>query len=194
LTGVPRDLALWVGIYVGFLFFWMPQNTFYRLFYLAPLVLILSRALRRVRTDRVTAPLACTMLFLSNLTFLMYPGSRAVNNAPLAFALRQAQHWPAGTPIAFHRFEPDLWTISYFNPQVSWIGLDTVDIRRLDQISVAAQERKQSLWLDASAYEFISGNPLGREWLATAGRRELVEGDSKHEFKFYQIGGTSARR
>ena len=36
----PKDLLLWLAVYAAFLFFWMPQNTFYRLFCLAPLILI----------------------------------------------------------------------------------------------------------------------------------------------------------
>jgi hypothetical protein len=45
--GVPAfHLLVWAGIYLAFLFFWMPQNTFYRLFYLAPVVLVLALTVR----------------------------------------------------------------------------------------------------------------------------------------------------
>jgi len=36
---------LWTGVYVIFLFFWLPQNTFYRLFYLPALILMIGLAL-----------------------------------------------------------------------------------------------------------------------------------------------------
>jgi hypothetical protein len=43
-TERPRPTAFlvsWIAVYVVFLFFWLPQNTFYRLFYLPPVILLL---------------------------------------------------------------------------------------------------------------------------------------------------------
>jgi hypothetical protein len=183
----PNDLLLWLAAYVAFLFFWMPQNTFYRLFYLAPLVLLLCCAVRSARADRLLPPLACGVLFLWNLVFLIYPQSRVENNAPLEFALAQHDSWPPGTPIAFRDFHPDLWTISYFNPQAAWIGLDGPDLGRLDQALAEARTRGQSLWLDASAYEFIAADPNGRRWLAAHESSLARFKNPKHEFRFYQF-------
>ena len=49
---IPKELQLWMAVYGVFLFFWMPQNTFYRLFYLAPLVLALCLTLRGSEVHR----------------------------------------------------------------------------------------------------------------------------------------------
>ena len=131
--------------------------------------------------------LACGVLLSWNLTFLIYPQSRAENNPPLQFALLQHGRWPPGTPIAFHRFHPDLWTISYFNPQAAWIGLDTFDAARLDRALDDARARGETLWLEASAYDFMSADSEGRRWLASHPAALSGSNDPKHEFKFYQV-------
>jgi len=184
----PKDLLLWVGVYLAFLFVWMPQNTFYRLFYLAPLVIGACCAVRRTRADRLLPWMVCGVLFLWNLVFAIYPQSRVENNAALRFALEQHDHWPPGTPIAFHVFHPDLWTISYFNQQAAWIGLDKMDLDRLDQNLTSARQRSQPLWLEATAYEFLSADPAGRRWLASHPAPRLLRfRDPKHEFRFYRV-------
>ncbi len=179
----PADLMLWIALYAAFLFFWMPQNTFYRLFYAAPLVLLLGVSAQRVPL------LAAAALFLWNGVFLIYPQSRVESNAPLSFALAQRPHWPPGTPIVFHRFHPDLWTISYFNPQVSWIGLGKLDFNALEQGLAWAREQRQPLWLEATAYEFLSGSAEGRQWIERHrdAAAPLVWADAKHEFRFYPM-------
>lgn len=184
---ISKDLLLWIAVYVVFLFFWMPQNTFYRLFYLAPLVLALCVAIRGSGIHRWLSPLACGALFLWNLTFLIYPQSRAENNPPLRFALAQRPQWRPGTPIAFHTFHPDLWTISYFNPQAAWIGLETFDESAMNRIFEDTRARNQQLWLEATAYDFISANAEGRRWLASHQVSLPAGNDPKHEFKFYQV-------
>jgi hypothetical protein len=187
LSAPAPDLLIWVGIYIVFLFFWLPGNTFYRLFYLPPLVVIACCAVRNHRVDRFLPALFCGAIFLWNFVFLIYPQSLIKNNPILQFALAQHQQWPPGSVIAFHRFEPDLWTISYFNPQASWIGLDALDLGRLEQYLADARQRHQPLWLDASAYEFISSNPDGRQWLASRGAALFEVRDPKHDFRFYEL-------
>src|SRR4029434_1148372 len=43
-------LAVWCGTYTVFLVFWLPRNTFYRLFYLPALVVLCSALLPDVKT------------------------------------------------------------------------------------------------------------------------------------------------
>ncbi len=184
----PKDLLLWVGVYAAFLFVWMPQNTFYRLFYLPPLVIGACCSVRRARADRLLPWMFCGALFAWNLVFAIYPQSRVENNVALRFALAQHDRWPPGTPIAFHIFHPDLWTISYFNQQAAWLGFDKMDLGRLEQSLASARQRGQPLWLEATAYDFLSTDPAGRRWLElhpTA--RWLRFHDRKHEFRFYRV-------
>jgi hypothetical protein len=68
---------LWTGLYVVFLFFWLPQNTFYRLFYLPALIILIGLALASFTNrpaGKFTAIFVAT-LALANFVFLMYPFS-----------------------------------------------------------------------------------------------------------------------
>jgi hypothetical protein len=70
-------LALfWTFLYVVFLFFWLPQNTFYRMFYLPALILLFGLLLvaRPHRTSRTLAVFVIAVA-LANFLFLIYPFS-----------------------------------------------------------------------------------------------------------------------
>jgi hypothetical protein len=185
----PIALLLWVSAYVAFLFFWMPQNTFYRLFYLAPLVLILVMGLNDAPTAHRAGFLFAAVLSLWNFVFLTYPESRAEFNAPLRFALAQHDAWAPGSAIVFHRFHPDLWTISYFNQQAAWFGLDQADLGDMERDLAYARSQNKPLWVEETAYELVAGTSEGRKWLMEHERvDELLRfKDEKHEFVFHCI-------
>lgn len=150
-------LLIWIGCYLLFLAFWLPQNTFYRLFYL-PAVVFLVGALGLREKAQAGRALAITMtaLFLWNFTMFIYPHARIENNEPLRFAIEHHADWPPGTRIVFHEFHSDLWTISYFNPQASWMGV----------ASLADIERGHPQWLEGTAYDLVKAQPGGEAWLA----------------------------
>jgi hypothetical protein len=185
----PVALLLWASVYVAFLFFWMPQNTFYRLFYLAPLVLILVTALEDAPKVHRAGFLFAAVLLLWNFVFLTYPESRAEFNAPLRFALAQNYAWPPGSAIVFHRFHPDLWTISYFNQQASWFGLERADLSEMERDLAYARSQNKPLWVEETAYQLVAGTPEGRTWLMQHERADelLRFKDEKHEFVFHSI-------
>jgi len=143
---LPGALLLWVAIYVVFLFFWEPNNTFYRLFYLAPLVGVIAVATRRLPARAIG--LFAAALVCWNFAQFIYPNTRVEANAPLSVALRQQALWPAGTAVIYGRFVPDLWTISYFNPQVSWIALERPDPARVAAIAAEFARQRGRVYLD----------------------------------------------
>jgi hypothetical protein len=185
----PLHLVIWAGVYSAFLFVWMPQNTFYRLFYLPSLVAIAAAMLACAPAARAAVWLFAPVLFAWNFCFAVYPQSRPDFNAALHFALVQRHIWPPGTPIVFHGFHPDLWTISYFNRQAAWIGIDHADIGELERSLEYARSQHTPLWLEAAAYDMIAADPNGRRWLAEHERpRELLEAkDEKHDFRFHCV-------
>ena len=69
---------LWAFVYIVFLFFWLPQNTFYRLFYLPGLILLLGLLLvsvqKRTAKPRILAAFIVAVA-LANFLFLVYPFS-----------------------------------------------------------------------------------------------------------------------
>ena len=133
--------------------------------------------------------LAVAAVFLWNFTFSVYPRAQTLNNPVLRFAIEQQPSWPAGTGIAFRRFDSDLWTICYFNPQASWIGLGPSDLTTLDRYRQKLGHEGRDLWIDGSAFDDLQSAAAGKDWvqshidfaqsldLRTSGRR----------FRFYRV-------
>ncbi len=185
---LSRPLLVWAAVYVVFLFVWMPQNTFYRLFYLPPLIL-LAADLSWPTRGREIAGAILVVLFSANFALMIYPGSRVDHNPPLVCAMRFEPQWPAGTPIVFERFHPDLWTISYFNPQAAWIGWDSGDLAGLDRYLAYARSHGMPLWLEATAYETLRATESGRSWLLrhSPSGPELSCGEGGRNFRFFSV-------
>lgn len=77
-------LALvWAVVYQVFLFFWLPQNTFYRLFYLPALILLFGLLLAAT-PHKISRTLAVFVVAvaLANFLFMIYPSSRAPHTTP----------------------------------------------------------------------------------------------------------------
>jgi len=168
---VLRLALVWLAIYLVFLFFWLPQMTFYRLFYLSPLILILGLALAAVSQTAVRRTFA-TALFaiavgLANFLFLIYPYSHIDKYPPLAFALELNREWPQGTVVYYASQNSDEALVRYFTPNASWKQLE-------------AQLPTETAWLETTAIDHISATPQGTQWLQTHTRpdslRELNNG------------------
>lgn len=84
---------LWASVYVVFLFFWLPQNTFYRLFYVPALILLLGLLLvaaqRRAAKPRTLAAFVIAVA-LANFVFMIYPFS--LEGAPNSGFTTSAPH------------------------------------------------------------------------------------------------------
>jgi hypothetical protein len=176
-------LWIWIASYSIFLFFFEPQNTFYRLFYFPAVIFLLGSRLRGA------FGLAIAVVFLWNFTFLIYPRSRPESNETLAFALRESRNWPAGSGIVYSIFHPDLWTIAYFNWQASWIGLASPDIPKLETYRSDFEREGRSLWLEQTAVDLLASQPEGKHWLAAHVRdTDAVRYRSpKRSFAFYRV-------
>jgi peptidoglycan/LPS O-acetylase OafA/YrhL len=175
-------LALvWAFSYLGFLFFWLPQNTFYRLFYLPSLVLLLGLALAALisvgeRRTYVVA-LFVAAVSLANFLFLIYPFSHVEKYAPLAFAAQMNHEWPPGTVVYYAATNSDASLVRYFNPQTEWRVLP-------EQLPSGA-----TAWLETTAIDRLSATPQGAQWLREHTRpgslRELST--SAHRIRFVQL-------
>ena len=185
---VDAPVVAWIVVYAAFLFIWLPQNTFYRLFYLPPLLLAMM-ALAQKHSQRAPVVLVAALIGLWNFDFLIYPQSRQEFNPSLSFALSVKDRWEGGTPVVFARFHPDLWTISYFTQQASWIGLKAPDVAEVNHYLAYARTQEGTLWLEETAYQMLEQDPLGKRWLENHERREelLRFSDAKHDFQFHCI-------
>jgi uncharacterized membrane protein len=174
-------LALvWAFSYIVFLFFWLPQNTFYRVFYLPALVLLAGVALAALprmgeRRTYVVA-LFVAAVCLANFLFLIYPFSHVEKYPPLAFAVEMGREWPEGTVVYYAASNSDAQLVRYFNPQTEW--------------RVLTGQPALGAWLETTAVDRLAATPQGAQWL-----REHTQADSvrelntgAHRIRFVRVG------
>jgi hypothetical protein len=187
--------AMWIACYLLFLFFWLPANTFYRLFYLPALLLLPGIWLAQYEAGqggrrRYGTALLVGIMAVSNLTFDIFPNSQAQSNPPLVFAMEMGREWVPGTLVYYGTFNTDDWTIRYFNPQASWKKLEPADLAALDADLQQRQGNSAAAWLDTTALDLVLSLPGGSEWLRKHtlqnARFELL--DDRRRIIFRRIG------
>jgi len=184
---VLRLALLWTVVYLVFLFFWLPQNTFYRVFYLPGIPILLGLALSAFSqtASRRTFGTAAFVVAagLGNFLFLIYPYSHVEKYPPLAFALELNREWPRGTVVYYGSQNSDEALVRYFTKGTEWKLLSA----QLPGDTGAWPET--SAWLETSAIDRLSATPEGARWLQTHTRpgslRELNNG--AYRIRFVQI-------
>src|SRR5262249_26275137 len=173
--------SLWLGVFFVFLFFFLPQKTFFRLFDFPAVIFLLCFAvfaLSPTNSRRTfVASLFVIVLGLANFLFLMYPCSRVEKYPPLAFALQMNREWPPGTIIFYASQNSDEALVRYFNPETRWNS----DLNQLQQVCDA--------WLETTAIDRLSSTSEGAQWLKAHTRpesfRELDNGT--YHIRFIQV-------
>lgn len=180
---------MWLSCYVVFLFFGRPQDTFHWLFCVPALVLLIAGTSSYKSSSSRWMVFLFAVMFACNFVFYIYPYSRTENNEILAFALDHQKDWTPGSVIAYSQFHSDLWTISYFNPQASWVAMPVPTIAEVESRRSEARRNGQSIWLENSACAAISGLPGGREWLEKNIHRDrsLVKETPRYNLAFYRL-------
>jgi hypothetical protein len=195
---VPADLRAWLSLnlpgmiwmlsYAAFLLIMLPQNTFYRLFYLPPLIsLIATIPFRRVCRVRLLMFLAGIVAFW-NFAVLIYPHSKAVSNEVLAFALEHQKDWCQNAVILYGHSHSDLWLISYFNPQVAWIEVPAPQVDEMERRRLEARAAGNPLWLEGTMYDLLAAVPGGKVWLDenVDPTRSFLHLTPTHKVRYYQ--------
>jgi hypothetical protein len=197
LPPIPRSRpatlsALWILIYVVFLFFWLPQNTFYRLFYLPAIVLLLGEILNAWGGGKAAGrsyrlAIFAAIMFLSNFLFFIYPYSRSEKYAPLAAALEMNKVWQPGTIVYYASENSDNSLFQYFNRAAIWMKLPGAG--SLDTELRNAYDSGKEVWLEASAIDQLQKSPEGQEWFARHARPETLHErrDRGYNIKFIKV-------
>lgn len=180
-------LLLWLGAYLPFLFFWRPQDTFHRLFYVPPAALLIGLTFARQSVRLRTVFAGAALLFGVNLVLFIYPNTQVAAKPALAFALQQAVHWPAGTRVIYRDFYPDLWTISYFNSQAAWLSMNSPDLAALRRYEEECRKYGVPLWLEGQAFDLVASDAAGSSWLAQHSVEPLTFQARRHSFRFYHV-------
>jgi len=184
--------VVWLATYAVFLFFWLPSNTFYKLFCLPAIIVIIAQLLSGYRGPRRyrLALLVATMA-LANLAFYIFPYSRPDYNQALRFAQRMGQVWPEGTVVYYSDFIVDDWYIRYFNPRTTWKQIDPV--KGVANFAEDAQHdlaAGHEVWVDGT-----TAAVLARSWPGVRAHFDEVQEDefAKHPIRFYRWSAQGPR-
>ncbi|HEY0051650.1 MAG TPA: hypothetical protein VGB68_20295, partial [Pyrinomonadaceae bacterium] len=188
---------VWTIPYLLFLFFFIPGNTFYRLFYFPALILLIGTMLapfesfRQKRRWRLAALVGALCLY--NFLFYIYPNSRVRENTPLALALRANHVWSEKTVVfhaanaaAFDALDTNNRLVKYFNPAVVWKPLNFITLEEFQGEIQAIRAGGGAVWLDASAIDKLAANPQTARWLADNSRQTELNLEA-HRMKYVQI-------
>ena len=184
---------LWTLVYLLFLFFWLPQNTFYRLFYLPALILLLGLGLSSFKNKASKSwRLAAFVVAvgLANFLFLIYPFSHVEKYPPLALALQMNREWSPGTVIYYGAENSDEGLMRYFNPATRWKLLDPKSLELLRVELADIYSKGGTAWLETTAIDRLSATVEGARWLETHARKESLKelNDGAYEIRFIQVG------
>ena len=185
---------VWISVYILFLYFLLAHHTFYRLFYLPAIIILIGLALDSYTTVRQSSRkyrlvLFVVALIIANFLTLIYPYTHAQKFPPLELALHMNTVWPPGTVVYFSSNNSDNSLVRYFNQGTTWQKLD----RHAKEVSSEslhdAEGRGATVWLETTAIDQIVSTPQGKEWLNNHtkpdAKRELIS--KAHNIRFVQI-------
>ena len=184
--------GVWIICYLIFLFFFIPQNTFYRLFYLPAIIILAGTFIAPYEAapnhvHRYRAALFVALVMAANLTYSAYPYAQVRANPPLALALEMNKAWPQGTTVYFAAWNSDISLVKYFNPQTVWreVNLETLEKELRDLQGKGGG----SVWLETTLIDLYQSTPEGKQWLElhTIRRPEYELVNSKFRLQFYQV-------
>jgi hypothetical protein len=178
----------WIAAYAAFLLFWMPQNTFYRLFYLLPLALLAGSALHRWGGRR-TLFAAAGLLGAWNYLFYIHPHSLSESNTVLRAASAMKAEWKPGAWVYMGSFNADNWTLLCFNPQVMYKNLDATRLADVTAEMRTMRDEGHDTWIDRSAIDLLESGSGGKQWLTEHTRPGFDRdfSDAKHRVEFVRV-------
>lgn len=169
--------VVWILVYAGFLLFWEPWQTYYRVFYVPAIAVLVAVALSRLRRSlfgsaifnrRLTFGLCLVSLGLLNLALFIAPNMRSDSNALVEAARRTG--WDDHTVVFFaDRNEADT-AFEYFNPSSDWHRLSRSTLSGLDSDISATYNQGGNVWLNRSAAKLV-----GNDWLSARTTNRVIE-------------------
>jgi hypothetical protein len=184
---------LWSSVYLVFLYFWLPQNTFYRLFYLPALILLVGLGLssfgKSPGSSRRFTAVVVLAIALANFLFLIYPFSRVQKYPPLSFALEMNHEWPPETVIYYGAENSDEGLVRYFNPGTRWKPLRPDSFQTLESALVETYSKGHTVWFETTAIDQFNSTPERARWLETHARKESLKeiNDGAFRIRFVQV-------
>lgn len=176
--------GVWLITYLGFLFFWYPYFTPYRLFYLPAVICLLGVLLVQKKSVRTPVLLLVTGMAISNFVFFILPMTHSEKYPPLAFALQMNESWSANTTIYFATSNADNQLVRYFSPATTWRQINSA--QSIENELQQTNANGGTTWLETSAIDQLEHSAAGTAWLSTHARincrKELNDGQYRLKF------------
>jgi len=186
--------AVWISTYLIFLFFFIPGNTFYRLFYFPALVLLFGKLLissevLRNETRQWRAALLIVVVALSNFLFFIRPFSQVRKNTPLWLALEANRVWSDKTIVYYKTLNSDNMLVRYFNPTTVWKPLESTIGENSEMRLQIISNGGASVWLETSAIDLLMSSAQTAEWLEEQFDKQIQMEltDPAYKLKFVRI-------
>lgn len=185
--------GVWTITYLGFLFFWYPYFTPYRLFYLPAVICLLGVWLVHKQRHNPALPITVLLLVvgmtISNFLFFVLPMTYSERYPPLAFALQMNESWSPRTTVYFAASNADNQLVQYFSPSTTWKKFAAGDEQSIENELQQTSQDGGAIWFETSAIDQIEQSSTGTAWLATHvrvnSRKELDDG--RYRLKFVQV-------
>ncbi|HKQ99809.1 MAG TPA: hypothetical protein VJT09_04000, partial [Pyrinomonadaceae bacterium] len=180
----------WIAPFFVFQYFFIPQHTYYRLFYLPALIVLLGTYLAPIdaaqaHRRRYRAALLVAAIAVSNLIFYIRPLAQVKNYPPLAVALKLNAAWAPGTIVYFASRNSDNSLVRYFNPAARWVEVD----RETMESEVRNLQPEGSAWMETSLIDLYRDSEDGRRWLElhTLRSPEYEYVTDKYRLQFHKL-------
>lgn len=182
---------LWILPFFLFLAVFIPGNSFYRLFYVPPVVIlfgvIIEFVARSKRTESRHLVFGVAIVFLVNFIFFVHPSNKIREDSPLTLALEMNKQFTGNSVIFYDRIDPDNNLVKYYNQDVEWIKIENAEEFQTNLVKSFGENN--STWIDDSAFKKINSTPeLLRFFSANFEEKERFQlNDPAHSVKFIRV-------
>lgn len=183
-------LLTWIGSFATFLFLWLTEYPYYRLFYLPALILLFGVLMKRKRqlpAEEHSYALASfvVVMIVINFTFLIYPYSKAEATPPVDLAIKAKEIWKDDV-IYYADFNCDNWMFKYFNKRTTWRPITFSDLEALREELLCLKSQGKKTWIDVTAFDHVQKSTDLKHWfvdeVSVPASHGLTTG--KHRIKF----------
>ncbi|HVE55237.1 MAG TPA: hypothetical protein VNB22_00305 [Pyrinomonadaceae bacterium] len=159
---------MWAAVYLAFLFCWIPQNIFYRMFYLPALIILIGILLNKFRAlGKIGGRtlLFAVILVISNFLFYIYPYTQVRKETPLSLAMKMNDVWSPKTVGYFSGMDSDNRLVKYFNPATTWVKLeDHIKPEEFESQIRKIYAEGGEVWLETTAIKQFTEQSEVSQW------------------------------
>jgi hypothetical protein len=196
---VRRKLAmlcvLWTVVYLIVLYFYVAHHTYYRLFYLPALIILLGLMLDSYQlvtgsSRKYRLAIFVSLFTITNFLMVIFPYTHVEKYPPLAFAFEMNKVWPRHTIVYYGSANSDNNLVKYFSQGTNWKKLEFDHPEQLEHDLRTAKAQAVDTWLETSAIDQLASSPTGSEWLKRHVKAESQRAltTKAHNIRFVQVG------